>query len=56
VVEKRNMINIYLRGRVCIESVRGSFEFFDFEVFFALFLVLSLFVPFVGIAVFPSSR
>jgi hypothetical protein len=22
--ERRNMINDYLRGRVCIESVRGS--------------------------------
>jgi hypothetical protein len=25
VVERRNMINDYLRGRACIESVRGSF-------------------------------
>jgi hypothetical protein len=24
VVERRNMINDYLRGRVCIERVRGS--------------------------------
>jgi hypothetical protein len=24
VVERRNMINDYLRGRACIESVRGS--------------------------------
>jgi hypothetical protein len=32
---------------------RGSFEFFDFELFFALFLGLSLFVPFVGLAIFP---
>jgi hypothetical protein len=24
VVERRNMINDYLRGRPCIESVRGS--------------------------------
>jgi hypothetical protein len=24
VVERRNMINVYLRGRACIESVRGS--------------------------------
>jgi hypothetical protein len=23
VVERRNMINVYLRGRACIESVRG---------------------------------
>jgi hypothetical protein len=28
--ERRNMINDYLRGRACIESVRGSV---DFEVF-----------------------
>jgi hypothetical protein len=27
VVERRNMINDYLRGRVCIESVRGSIDF-----------------------------
>jgi hypothetical protein len=25
VVERRNMINIYLRGGACIESVRESF-------------------------------
>jgi hypothetical protein len=24
VIERRNMINDYLRGRACIESVRGS--------------------------------
>jgi hypothetical protein len=24
VVERRNMINYYLRGRACIERVRGS--------------------------------
>jgi hypothetical protein len=24
VVERRSMINVYLRGRACIESVRGS--------------------------------
>jgi hypothetical protein len=35
---------------------RGSIEFSDFELFFALFLDLPLFVPFVGGAVFPSSR
>jgi hypothetical protein len=43
VVERRNMINDYLRGRACIESVRGSLisrgvwilSFcFDFELFF----------------------
>jgi hypothetical protein len=27
VVERRNMINDYLRGRACIESVRGSVHF-----------------------------
>jgi hypothetical protein len=36
VVERRNMINNYLRGRACIESVRGvlilSF-YADFELF-----------------------
>jgi hypothetical protein len=55
------MIIDYLRGRVCIESVRGvdfkgSVEFSNFELFFALFLGLPLFVPFVGVTVFSSSR
>jgi hypothetical protein len=27
VVEKRNMINDYIRGRACIERVRGSDDF-----------------------------
>jgi hypothetical protein len=27
VVERRNMINDYLRGRDCIESLRGSVDF-----------------------------
>jgi hypothetical protein len=27
VVERRNMINNYLRGRDCIESARGSVDF-----------------------------
>jgi hypothetical protein len=27
VVERRNMINDYLRGRDCIECVRGSVDF-----------------------------
>jgi hypothetical protein len=30
VVERRNMINDYLRGRACIERIRGSV---DFELF-----------------------
>jgi hypothetical protein len=25
--ERRNMINVYLRGRVCIESVKRSVDF-----------------------------
>jgi hypothetical protein len=50
-------------GRV---DFRGSFDFlslsfscslyFDFELFFALFLGVPLFVPFVGLVAFPSSR
>jgi hypothetical protein len=31
----------------------GSVEFSDFELFFALFLGLLLFVPFIGVAVSP---
>jgi hypothetical protein len=27
VIERRNKINDYLRGRACIESVRGSADF-----------------------------
>jgi hypothetical protein len=27
VAERRNMINEYLKGRACIESVRGSVDF-----------------------------
>jgi hypothetical protein len=63
------MINVYLWGRACIESVRGSFEFlslsfscsvfFSFELFllfFAILLGLPPFMPFVGLAAFPSSR
>jgi hypothetical protein len=60
VVERRNMINYYLRGRAYIESVmrvdfRGSVEFSNFELFFTLLLGLPLFMTFVGVAVFPSS-
>jgi hypothetical protein len=51
VVKRINRINDYLRGRVCIEIVRGSFEFL-----FALFLDLPLFVTFVGFYGFPLSR
>jgi hypothetical protein len=31
--ERRNMINDYLRGRACIESVRGSVDFKVFLLF-----------------------
>jgi hypothetical protein len=31
--ESRNMINDYLRGRACIESVRGSVDFDLFLLF-----------------------
>jgi hypothetical protein len=43
--ERRNMINDYLRGRACIESVRGSA---DFEVLpdFELLPWLELFLLF----------
>jgi hypothetical protein len=40
VVERRNMINDYIRGRACIESVRGSVEF-SFSCFSELLLALS---------------
>jgi hypothetical protein len=51
VVERRNMINDYLRGRVCIERVRGSWfqgecwfwafvQFFSFSYSFELFLLI----------------
>jgi hypothetical protein len=68
VVERRNMINDYLRGTTCIEFVRESLnqgEFlslsfsysfcFVFEflyLFFAILLCLPFFVPFAGSAVF----
>jgi hypothetical protein len=42
VVERRNMINDYLRGRACIESVRGSvdFELHELLCWFWAFLAL----------------
>jgi hypothetical protein len=58
VVERRNMINDYLRGRACIESVRG-------ELISVGVLVLSISSSFRDFAVFrvfcwlcgfPSSR
>jgi hypothetical protein len=57
-VERRNMINDYLRGRACIESVRGSWFQGEcwFWAFLALFVILPLLVPFVAFSSFPSSR
>jgi hypothetical protein len=40
VVERRNMINVYLKERACIESVRGSWSKKSFE-FCGLFIFLS---------------
>jgi hypothetical protein len=63
------MINDYIRGRACIEFVRGNliqggvFELsfsssfsFGFKLFYAFSSVLPLFMSFVGLAIFPSSR
>jgi hypothetical protein len=44
VVERRNMINFYLKERACIESVRGSW--FSGSVDFEFFLLLSWFCHF----------
>jgi hypothetical protein len=57
--ERRNMINDYLRGRACIESVRGSVDFellLWFSAFLTLFVILPLLLSFVGFCGFPSSR
>jgi hypothetical protein len=69
VVERRKMINYYLRGRSSIESVGGVLILsfcFDFELFLLFWAFLSssllfffdllLFMPFVGFCGFPSSR
>jgi hypothetical protein len=70
VVEREKIYdNIYLRGRACIESVRGSWFQGEFWVWaflarFVLVLSFSLlislvcrfFVSFIGLAAFPSSR
>jgi hypothetical protein len=62
------MINDYLRGRACIESVRGSWfqGSINFELFLLFWAFLSsflpfclallLFEPFIGFYGFPSSR
>ena len=49
VVERRNMINDYLKGRACIERVRGSW--FQGECWFWAFLVI--FLDLAAFAVFP---
>jgi hypothetical protein len=61
VVDRRNMINNYLRGRAYIESVMGSVVFellYWFWVFpssiLPFCLALPLFVPFAGFCGFPS--
>jgi hypothetical protein len=40
VVERKNMINVYLKGRACIESVRESIFSFVSLFYFELFLAL----------------
>jgi hypothetical protein len=44
-VERRNIINDYLRGRACIESVRGVM-ILSFCVIFSFFALLSFCVDF----------
>jgi hypothetical protein len=46
VVERRNMINDYLRGRDCIERVRGSIDFELLCSFLAFLALLSFCVDF----------
>jgi hypothetical protein len=68
VVERRNMINDYLRGELALR-VLGGVDFgesVDFELFLLFWaflssflpfcLALPLFLPFVGFCGFPSSR
>jgi hypothetical protein len=58
VVERRNMMNDYLRGRACIEGVSGSLISWGVLIlsFSYSFVILPLFVPFVGFYGFSSSR
>jgi hypothetical protein len=46
VVERRNMINNYLRGRACIEIVRGSIDFEHLCWFWVFLALLSFCVDF----------
>jgi hypothetical protein len=60
------ILSIYLRGRACIESVRGlisggvlSFSILGFSLVLSFsysFVVLPFFVPFIGFCDFSSSR
>jgi hypothetical protein len=43
VVKRRNMINDYLTGRACIESVRGSVDF-ELLPWLELFLLFRVFL------------
>jgi hypothetical protein len=69
VIERRNMLNDYLRGRACIESVKGVLILsfcVEFELFLlfgaflssslAFCLALPLFLPSAGFCGFPSYR
>jgi hypothetical protein len=47
---------VEFRGSVELSNFELSVEFFDFEVFFALLLGLSLLLSFTGFCGFPSSR
>jgi hypothetical protein len=57
VVERRNIINIYLRGelvlRVLVEVDSGGVQILSFSCSYRSFAV---FMPFVGLAASPSSR
>jgi hypothetical protein len=57
VVERRNMINVYLRGELALR-VLGGVELGEAQIltFLDLFVVLPFFVSFVGLAASPSSR
>jgi hypothetical protein len=55
VVERRNMINYYLRGRSSIESVGGVLILsfcFDFELFLLFWAFLSSSLPFFWLCCF----
>jgi hypothetical protein len=45
VVERRNMINDYLRGRDCIETIRGNVDF-EHLCILSVCLEFEVFLPF----------